>query len=616
MKQLYFLASFLLLQSSFSQILYTNGPLSTGTVSKSGVTAPAGYTWSELQNDTGNLLESNGTIGYPAYINNEATINAIIGDDFVVPAGQIWNVQGFDFYIYQQGYTGTTIPIDLLAIEIYREIPFNPNNDVLVAGDLEYTNSDALNAANSSDALLYRIFNSSVPTASVVPDTNRKIWKVRANLPVQLISGSYKVYFRTHAINGNAVFVPTVTVVDKRTLPSWNAVKSQGLAYIGIYDTGSPTSAPDVLQDIPFAVIGTSISSLVNDFCFSATPITNYPATIVETNAMQATNIGGFNTICGIDGMNDGEWFSFTGNGGSITLSLSGVQAGYDPQISIYYGYCGSFTCAGTADNGGTGGEETITIPTTVLGGIYYINIGHFSGTNDFPEGNFTLNITSSLLPNDACNYAVPIDNFPYTFTRTNGSLATNNNGFINSCGDGMNDGEWYNFIGNGSDVTITLSNVGSSYDPQVGVYSGSSCNSLTCIGTTDVGYGGQGETLTVPATILGTEYYINIGNFSALNNNPEGNFTITIATNTLGTEIVESISKIKVYPNPVVDFINIESATTITKAIIYNLLGQEVLSINENTITTINASSLPSGTYLLKLNNETEEEMIKIFKN
>jgi hypothetical protein len=42
---------------------YMNGGLSTGATSKSGAAAPTGYTWSELQNNTGNTTETNTSLG-------------------------------------------------------------------------------------------------------------------------------------------------------------------------------------------------------------------------------------------------------------------------------------------------------------------------------------------------------------------------------------------------------------------------------------------------------------------------------------------------------------------------------------------------------------------------
>ena len=73
---------------SFSQMIYSNGNLTTGTVTKSGVTAPAGYSWSELQNNTGNTTECNRSSGFAGYFNTAGSTSFQLGDDFVVPAGQ------------------------------------------------------------------------------------------------------------------------------------------------------------------------------------------------------------------------------------------------------------------------------------------------------------------------------------------------------------------------------------------------------------------------------------------------------------------------------------------------------------------------------------------------
>ena len=75
--------------------VYINGNLSTGANSQSGTAAPAGYTWSEVQNDAGNLTESNTTGGYAASV----AAGLSVADDFTVPAGPNWTVTKFTFYV-------------------------------------------------------------------------------------------------------------------------------------------------------------------------------------------------------------------------------------------------------------------------------------------------------------------------------------------------------------------------------------------------------------------------------------------------------------------------------------------------------------------------------------
>lgn len=86
--------------------------MSTGTLSKSSITSPTSYTWSELQNDTGNTTETNKITGFAGYFNTEGTTSFQLGDDFIVPAGEQWNIYSFDFFAHQNSYVGATIPVD------------------------------------------------------------------------------------------------------------------------------------------------------------------------------------------------------------------------------------------------------------------------------------------------------------------------------------------------------------------------------------------------------------------------------------------------------------------------------------------------------------------------
>jgi hypothetical protein len=76
-------ATFLLLSAEArAALLYSNGGFSTGPKSKSGVSAPAGATFSEVQNDAASTTESNGITGFGA-----AQGGNRLADDFTVPAG-------------------------------------------------------------------------------------------------------------------------------------------------------------------------------------------------------------------------------------------------------------------------------------------------------------------------------------------------------------------------------------------------------------------------------------------------------------------------------------------------------------------------------------------------
>jgi len=76
------------------------------------------------------------------------------------------------------------------------------------------------------------------------------------------------------------------------------------------------------------------------------------------------------------------------------------------------------------------------------------------------------------------------------------------------------------------------------------------------------------------------------------------------------------STTNIKVFPNPVVDQLSINSEKTITSISITNILGQKVLKKDINSIkATIDVSELQKGTYFLKIIIGNTTEIKKIIK-
>jgi len=230
---------------------YSNGGLSSGATSNSGVLAPTGYTWSEVQNQTGVTTVSNTLAGSGGIYNTANTSNFLLADDFVVPTGETWDVTSIEVFGYQTGYAGTTVPIDQLRVQIYNGDPSLPASTV-VFGDLT---TNRLNTTLSSDALMYRIFNSSVPSPGSPPGTTRKIWKFNGTAVVTLQPGTYWLVYQVHATNDGALFFPAVTIPGVRGLAGWNAKQRDTAgAWTSIVDAGNPATPPSVPLDMPFNV--------------------------------------------------------------------------------------------------------------------------------------------------------------------------------------------------------------------------------------------------------------------------------------------------------------------------------------------------------------------------
>lgn len=232
---------------------YANGGLSTGATSKGGLAAPAGYTWSELQNNTGNTTESNTSLGLGGTFSS-ATTSYFLADDFTVPAGSSWQITTIDFFAYQTNYSGTTAPFNTVRVNIF-------SSDPSVAGAVSVYGDDTTNRFSAGlDANMYRTGNSLVP-APTAPATNRKIWKVTASTPKTLSAGTYWVKYQLqNVVIASAGFLPAVTIVGNRGLPSFNAKQFDAIGgtWAPVVDAGNPVTAPDYPLDMPFVITFTS----------------------------------------------------------------------------------------------------------------------------------------------------------------------------------------------------------------------------------------------------------------------------------------------------------------------------------------------------------------------
>lgn len=252
MKKTLLIAALMAVNFTLAQT-YNNGGLSTGATSKNGTAAPAGYTWSELQNNTGNTTESNTSLGLGGTFSSAAA-SFFIADDFTVPAGSSWQVSAIDFFAYQTGYTGTTAPFNTVRVNIF-------SSDPSVAGAVSVYGDDTTNRFSAgADANMYRTGNSSVPLSSV-PGTTRKIWKVTASTPTTLNPGTYWVKYQLqNVVTASSGFLPPVTIAGNRGLPTFNAKQFDAIlgTWAPIIDGGNPASAPDYPLDMPFVITFTS----------------------------------------------------------------------------------------------------------------------------------------------------------------------------------------------------------------------------------------------------------------------------------------------------------------------------------------------------------------------
>lgn len=248
--------------------IYDNGGLATGTTTSSGVTVPTpGYQWSEVQNDAGNMTESNTSAG--ATCTTSGTTAFRLADDFIIPDGETWTIESITGYAYQTGAAGAT-PVNAATLRILDGPPGDPGSTV-VFGD-----GTTNRLASSTEAQLYRVFNTSVPPPGSAPGTTRRVWAntITVSPALALGPGTYWIDY-AFGVTSGTLFCPSVTIPGTRGLPGWNAMQFTGTNWVAYLDTGNPVAAPDVPQDFPFQIAGTITGG---------GGATTYPSTMPETN--------------------------------------------------------------------------------------------------------------------------------------------------------------------------------------------------------------------------------------------------------------------------------------------------------------------------------------------
>ena len=301
------------ISSSWAQQLFTNGGIATGTTSKSGVVAPIGTQWSEVQNDAGNTAVANANSGYTA----STALGLELADDFVVPAGQSWTISSFSFFGYQTGAAATPSPFSNLTIRVWNGQP-GTTGATVIFGDAT-TNR----LGTSTDVLTYRVFNSLYPTPAA-PGTTRKVWEVAANVSPALVlqPGTYWISWASTVTGGGTHFYVPVTTLNARTQTGANALQGTTVGtattWAALVDAGTGTGATTVSQAMAFRVFGTS------------TPITPTPTTPLYNNGSIAT---GTTSKSGVAAPTGTQWSEVQNDAGNT--AVSNTNAGYTASTAL-----------------------------------------------------------------------------------------------------------------------------------------------------------------------------------------------------------------------------------------------------------------------------------------
>ena len=340
-----------------------------------------------------------------------------------------------------------------------------------------------------------------------------------------------------------------------------------------------------------------------NDTLAGAIPITPSAAgtgcTTASTFTLNFTSEG--TTDSGMDGSCSGtstgldQFFTWTATTNAL-IFWSG-SLGY-PGIVIRDASGTEIDCIETFDDGSLSGWA--------IGDDLIIQV--YDRASHFSDVAFCLQ-EATLPTNDDCANATVVGSLPFTET-LDATGATNDGGFVTSCSPGMNDGVWYTFTTvDAGTIDVAISGV-IGWNAEVALYTGS-CGAFTCVSSIDNTGTGGNETLSGVTVAAATQYWINIGHYSGVNDDFEGPFTIDISTSdttTLGTTSTWiGNNNLSIYkPNAsTVRIVGLPQGNTTVK--LFNIFGKEILNttFEANDVKDISVSKLATGMYIVEIQTE-----------
>ncbi|UOU98095.1 choice-of-anchor J domain-containing protein [Chryseobacterium daecheongense] len=362
--------------------------------------------------------------------------------------------------------------------------------------------------------------------------------------------------------------------------------------------------------------VGTLPPPPANDNCSGAIALTVNPNlncgvtttgnTTSATESMAATPCNGM--------PDDDVWYSFVATSASHVVTLSNVSASTDMYFQVLSGICGSQTSIVCSD------PNSATLTGLTPGQTYYIRVYTYSnGTN----ASFTICIGTPPPPpaNDECSGAIPLtvgtDFASGAISSTNAGATTD---VTSTCASSNSvNNTWYSVVVPASgNVTLETGAVSGSQftDSILAAYSGT-CGSLTQISCNDdiTTSTNLYSRVALTGRTPGETIYVSVWRYSTAG----GDGPIQVSAYDSGSlatiEVAEAQNKIKAYPNPFVDVLNISEIFKVKSISVTDMAGR-VLKIIDAPSSSLYLGELTSGMYLITLQmKDGSKQIIKAIK-
>ncbi len=251
----------------------------------------------------------------------------------------------------------------------------------------------------------------------------------------------------------------------------------------------------------------------------------------------------------------------------------------------------------------------------------FYLHTDNACGDNTtFRARNVFCGTPPPAPANDDCANAIALTAgvvfADYALTTTSLGATSNVSDPLPSCGA-------FGFDTNGKDVwysvvvpeagTITIETQGNTglTDTAIEAYSGTCGNLVSILCDDDLGVDNF-SLLELTGLTAGETILIRAWGY----NGSQGSFVISAFDGSLSAPSFDN-ANFTYYPNPVKDVLNLSYVSNISKVVVVNLLGQQMITANINaTQGQLDLSALASGSYLVKITTEDNlEKTIKVIK-
>ncbi len=341
-----------------------------------------------------------------------------------------------------------------------------------------------------------------------------------------------------------------------------------------------------------------------NDLCSGAIALTPNANCVTTAGTFSGSSNTGTITTCFANSLQD-VWYSFVATDPTMSVSVTnGVNLNL--AFEILTGSCSgtSFVC----DNSSSSSTNEFYLNNTfTVGQTYYVRV--FQTETSLITSFFNICIQSYPTPvNDLCTGAIALTPNANCVTTAGTFSGSSNTGTTTTCFANSLQDVWYSFVATDAMMSILVTN-GVNLNLGMEIFTGScSGTSFVCdnssSSTTNEFY--ESNTFTV-----GQTYYVRV--FQTETSLITSFFNICVQNPTLSISPKE-IDFIKIYPNPVTDYIEIDSSIIVKEVNLFTLNGQLILNSKQNSLSVQN---LPIGIYLLKVEDENGNVVTKkIIKN